>query len=29
MNAIDKNIHAEAQQTMSGRLAEFALGLAY
>ena len=29
MNAIDKNIHAEAQRTMSGRLAEFALGLAY
>jgi 2-methylcitrate dehydratase PrpD len=29
MNVIDKNVHAEAQQTLSGRLAEFALGLAY
>jgi 2-methylcitrate dehydratase PrpD len=29
MNAIDKTIHAEAQQTLSGRLAEFALSVAY
>lgn len=29
MNVIDKNVHAEAQQTLSGQLAEFALDLAY
>ena len=29
MNAIDKTLHAEAQQTLSDRLAQFALGVAY